>query len=69
MSDFKPLCDYGKKVKIALMEQNKKQEWLIAEIKSRFPDIYVDGSNIHKILTGEIASGKVVNAINEILAI
>lgn len=69
MSDFKPLCDYGKKIKIALMERNKKQEWLIAEIRKKFPEIYVDSSNLHKILTGEITSGKVVCAINEILMI
>lgn len=68
MSEYKkPLCDYGKKVKIALMEQNHKQEWLISEIKSRYPNIYVDSSNLYKILVGDITSGKVVSAINEIL--
>ena len=65
----KPLSDYGKKIKIALMEQNKKQEWLIAEIKSRYPDVYIDSSNLYKILIGEITSGKVVAAINEILSL
>lgn len=65
----KPLSDYGKKIKIALMEQNRKQEWLIAEIKSRYPDVYIDSSNLYKILIGEITSGKVVSAINEILSL
>ena len=65
----KPLSDYGKKIKIALMEQNRKQEWLIAEIKSRYPDVYIDSSNLYKILIGEITSGKVVAAINEILSL
>ena len=70
MSEFrKPLSDYGKKVKIALMEQNRKQEWLIAEIKSRYPDVYIDSSNLYKILIGEITGGKVVAAINEILSL
>ena len=70
MSDYKkPLSDYGKKIKIALMEQNRKQEWLIAEIKSRYPDVYIDSSNLYKILIGEITSGKVVAAINEILSL
>ena len=70
MSEFrKPLSDYGKKIKIALMEQNRKQEWLIAEIKSRYPDVYIDSSNLYKILIGEITSGKVVAAINEILSL
>lgn len=70
MSEYKkPLCNYGKKVKLALMEQNRKQEWLISEIKRRYPDIYVDSSNLYKILVGDIASGRVVSAINEILSL
>ena len=70
MSDYKkPLSDYGKKIKIALMEQNRKQEWLIAEVKNRYPDIYIDSSNLYKILIGEITGGKVVAAINEILSL
>ena len=63
----KPLSEYGKRVKIALMEQNRKQDWLISEIKNRYPDIYIDKSNLYKILVGEIKGGKVVEAINEIL--
>ncbi|MGN1135565.1 MAG: hypothetical protein ACI4SF_05035 [Oscillospiraceae bacterium] len=70
MSDYKkPLSDYGKKVKIALMERNRKQEWLISEVKKRYPDIYIDSSNLYKILIGEITGGKVVSAISEILSI
>ena len=65
----KPLSDYGKKIKIALMEQNRKQEWLIAEVKSRYPDVYIDSSNLYKIRVGEITGGKVVAAINEILSL
>lgn len=69
-SEYKnQISNYGKTVKIKLLEMGKKQEWLISEIRNRFPDIYVDGSNIYKILTGEIKSGKVVSAINEILHI
>ena len=70
MSEFrKPLSDYGKKVKIALMEQNRKQEWLISEVKSRYPDVYIDCSSRHKIRVGEITGGKGVAAINEILSL
>ena len=70
MSDYKkPLSDYGKKVKIALMERSRKQEWLISEVKNRYPDIYIDSSNLYKILIGEITGGKVVSAISEILSI
>ena len=70
MSEFrKPLSDYGKKIKIALMEQNRKQEWLIAEIKSRYPEVYSDSCKLYKILIGEITGGKGVAAINEILSL
>ncbi len=65
----KHLSDYGKTVKIKLLERDKNQEWLISEIRKRFPEIYADSSNIRKILLGEIKSGKVVSAINEILQI
>lgn len=65
----KPLSEYGKRVKIALMERNLKQDWLIAEVKNRHPEIYVDSSNLNRILAGEIKSGKVVEAINEILSL
>lgn len=51
------------------MEQSLKQEWLISEIKNRYPDIYVDSSNLYKILVGDIKGGKVVAAINEILSL
>lgn len=70
MSEYKKLfSDYGKSIKLALMERNKKQEWLISEVKRLNPDIYIDTSNLYKILTGEINSGKVISAINEILGI
>lgn len=70
MSEYKKqLSDYGKAVKIKLLEMGKKQDWLISEIRNRFPGVYVDGSNIYRILTGEIKSGRVVSAINEILQI
>lgn len=70
MSDLKnPISNYGKKIKVRLLELGKRQEWLISEIRIRFPDVYVDSSNIYKILTGKIRSGKVVSAINEILSL
>jgi len=41
----------------------------MAEIKMQKPELYVDSSNLYKILVGEIKTGKVVSAINEILKI
>lgn len=65
----KGFSEYGKTVKIKLIEMDKNQEWLISEIQARFPGVYVDGSNLYKILVGKIKSGKVISAINEILHI
>lgn len=65
----KPLCAYGKRVKIALMEKNRTQTWLIAEISKKNPDIYLDSSCLHRILTGAIKSGKAIAAINDILGL
>nr|DAK17632.1 MAG TPA: hypothetical protein [Caudoviricetes sp.] len=65
----KPLCAYGKRVKIALMEKNRTQTWLIAEISKKNPDIYLDSSCLHRILTGTIKSGKAIAAINDILGL
>lgn len=65
----KPLCAYGKRVKIALMEKNRTQTWHIAEISKKNPDIYLDSSCLHRILTGAIKSGKAIAAINDILGL
>ena len=41
----------------------------MSKIKRRYPDIYVDSSNLYKILVGDITIGRVVSAINEILSL
>lgn len=63
------LTEYGKDIKIKLIEKNKNQAWLISAIKEKCPTAYVDCSNLNKVLTGKIQSGKIITAINEILEI
>lgn len=44
--------DFGKAVKIRLIELDKTQEWLIEQVKERTGD-YFDSSYLHRILTGK----------------
>lgn len=63
----RPLTEYGIEVKTKLMRLNKTQVWLIDEVKKLLPDVYLDSSNLYKILTGEIKSSVIKTAIDQIL--
>ena len=63
---MRELTDYGKRVKCRLIELNQTQKWLEASINER-TGLYMDRSYIGKILTGQLASPKVIAAINDIL--
>ncbi len=65
----KPCSEFGKAIKIKLVEMNKTQSWLIEELRLRLPDTYVDGSLLHKIMIGSVLSGKTVEEIHNILKI
>ena len=45
--------DFGKAVKIRLIELDKTQEWLIEQVKERTGD-YFDSSYLHRLLTGKL---------------
>ena len=62
------LTDYGKKVKIRLLELNKSQEWLIKCVAQKTGN-FVDCSLMNKILTGRVNSQVIISAINETLNI
>ncbi len=62
------MTDYGKKVKVALIEQDKTVEWLTSQVNS-ITGYSSDGSYITNILAGRRKSPVIVNAINEILNI
>jgi hypothetical protein len=65
----RPLTEYGKRIKICLMNLNRTQAWLIGEVKKILPDKYLDTSNFYKIITGEIDSPDIKSAINQVLGI
>lgn len=64
----KELTEFGKKVKIALIEKNETQDWLIEEVK-KATGLYFDSSYLSKILTGSNNNSNIIGAIEKILAI
>lgn len=46
--------DFGKAVKIRLIELEKTQEWLIEQVKERTGDRSFDSSWLHRILSGKL---------------
>lgn len=63
----KVITDYGKRVKMRLVDLNVTQGWLIEKIKQLSPNSYVDGSVLNKIFVGEIKESKLIPLINSIL--
>jgi hypothetical protein len=64
-----PLTPYGIKVNIKLMEQDKKQTWLLEKLHELLPERYLDSSVLNRILTGQTNSPEVTSAIDSILGI
>ena len=62
------MTDYGKKVKVALIERDKTIEWLTSQVNS-LTGYSSDGSYITNILAGRRKSPTIVKAINKILNI
>ena len=60
--------EYGKRIQIELVKREKTKEWLIGEIRAK-TGMYVDRSNLNKIIAGKIKSSRLTDAINEILEI
>ena len=48
--------DFGKAVRIRLIELNKDQNWLIEQVKERTGD-YFDSSYLHRLLAGKLTGG------------
>lgn len=59
---------YGKRIDKKLIDLDKTQEWLIEQVKDK-TGLYIDSSYMYKIKTGQLATPKVVEAINEILGV
>ena len=62
------LTEFGKQVKIKLIQMDKPQKWLNEEVVKR-TGLYFDDSYLHRIVTGKNSNPKIVSAINEILEI
>ena len=60
------LTEFGKKIKVALIEKDKTQNWLIEEVKKK-TGLYFDSSYLCKIMTGTKESDKIIVAIKDIL--
>ena len=60
--------EFGKQIKIRLVEMEKNQTWLIEEVSER-TGLYFDSGYMHKIMTGKIATPSIVTAIREILSL
>lgn len=57
---------FGKDIKKRLLDIDKNQAWLIQEVGAR-TGLYFDSSYMHKILTGKLATPKIIQAIKDIL--
>lgn len=62
------LTEFGKQVKIKLIQMDKPQKWLNEEV-IKLTGLYFDDSYLHRIVTGKNSNPKIVSAIKEILEI
>ena len=50
--------DFGKAVKIKLVEMERTQAWLIEQVRERTGNQSFDTSWLHRILTGKVSAEK-----------
>ena len=62
------LTPFGKEVKKRLVDLEQSQVWLIEQVAAR-TGLYFDGSYLFKVMTGQLNTPKIVQAIREILDI
>jgi len=58
--------EFGKAVKIRLIEMDKTQDWLIEQVRNR-TGLFFDSSYLWKILNGVVSTPGMIAAIREIL--
>lgn len=64
----RPLTPLGMEIKTKLLVLNETQEWLISQAKEK-TGMYVDSSNLYKLMTGQLHSKRLEGAIRDILKI
>lgn len=60
--------EFGRLIKIRLIEKDQTQAWLIREIQKK-TGLYIDHGYLWKIMCGHLATPAVVAAIKEILGL
>lgn len=60
------LCEFGKAVKMRLIETGQTQKWLTEQVCEK-TGLYFDGYYLHRVLVGDSKNPKVLNAIKEVL--
>ncbi len=60
------LTPFGIAIKTKLMVIGQNQEWLIGQAREK-TGMYVDSSNLYKLMTGQLNSQKLESAIKDIL--
>lgn len=62
------VTEYGRKIKLSLMDAGKTQTWLISEVQQE-TGLYFDGSYLYRIMYGTLRTPKIIAVINRILGI
>lgn len=58
--------EFGKTVKIRLIELDKTQDWLVEQVKAK-TGLFFDSSYLWKIMNGVVSTPGMIAAIREIL--
>ena len=60
--------EYGQKIQFELLARKRTRSWLIDQLRAK-SGMYVDGSNLYKLMTGKIKYSWMTDAIEEILGV
>ena len=60
--------DFGKTIKIRLIELGRNQEWLMEQVRSK-TGLYFDSAYLWKVMNGVLAPPKIIQAICEVLEV
>lgn len=62
------IIPFGKEIKKKLVDLDRNQNWLIERVATT-TGLYFDRSYLHKIMTGQLNTPKIIQAIRDILEI
>lgn len=64
----KPLCNLGKSINRKLDDLSETKTWLVGEV-AKDSGLYFDDSYLHKIMTGVLATPKIIASISRVLGL